>query len=773
MKISIIMIRGLLFVTALVNALPPFGIQSGDGGEGSSYAGSMAYDADNNVVFVTGATYSSFFDLGTSTNIQATTTSNCFFSVLQVPTTKEKGPSFLYKDRLGSTDSVESCSSLVKVDSSKVYIGGQSEEGGLLTSLRSSGSDKATQYGTVLDIDVDLRLSTGESSSTSLLGGRLMHDEPAQSTRAMTSMPLGDAIFVVMQESDLSTQNPDFDATEAEPNLVRTKKWGNNYLLNVKKLNRKQLISGDASTAATFDSSSWNTDIASNQNPVDVAGIKLLNSTTLVLAGSAIGSDGVALPVSTTNTWGGFVTLLHASDGTVMGAKRIEAQVNKKTRIEGMCADPNKPGFIYIVGSTNGKIGMYGFEGEKTTAFLMRLNVPDLKVEWSKEFKAKAADGSTAGTAEIMGYACAVTDKGVYVGGIVKDGAAVDEGSIHDTIKPSAGKDDIWVGLVGSTSSPEDLVWIRQLGTSQNEFLTDLQVDQDGDVLVLGNTEGSFMRQKKDAETTSDVFLLRLAKLNGEYPVPVEEGFTPTTGVVTPTPPPVTQPTTGVVTPTPSPVTQPTSPPVTQPTSPPAAQPTSPPVPKLKAPETNDGGGERMGGIIAVLVVVSAIGLIAGCFLYQRRHQHDHQDAYITHVESYLKGFDDVQVDLKHSATGGWHGTYVNQDGGPRFRSVHPGDETISFGSDGAEMSPLRRSSFVQASLFTIDDEEPELGGKFDGGGQYDGNSSYRGLVNVYNNYDLSHHRLPSARPQPLVEISIDEESEVLHPAAGWGGEII
>jgi len=188
-----------LFLTATLGSALPFGIQSDEvstvGSPYSSYAGSFSYDSDNHVVFITGATYGTVWSLAPDDAQATPDASNCFFGILKLPASGDAAASWLYSDRLGTKNVVESCSSILRIDSSKVYIGGQAEEGGLLTSLRKAGSDAATQYGTILDVDVDLRMDAGQSLSSTLLGGRLFHEETlVQSTRAMTAAPLGDAL---------------------------------------------------------------------------------------------------------------------------------------------------------------------------------------------------------------------------------------------------------------------------------------------------------------------------------------------------------------------------------------------------------------------------------------------------------------------------------------------------------------------------------------------------------------------------------------------------
>ena len=514
----------LLTISVVVHAQPStkaFGIQSGAAGfDGSSYASAMSYDADRDLVFVTGATYSSFFDVR-GTQSSATNTSGCFLSILKIAADTAE-PSFLYKERYGTDSVVESCSSLTR-SSSKIYVGGQSEAGGLLTSLNSGSA--SLQYGIILDIEMDLQ--SGDLTASKLLGGRLLHKNPVESVRAMVLNPSGESIFAVSQFSDLTTINDAFDPDDPEPNLVEQPKWGYNFALNVIMFNHRSLQSATGSNpATTFNGESWNQEIASNLNPVDIAGITLFSEQDLLLvAGSAIGSNGTAIPSSgtSTDTWAGFVTILSATSGAVTNAILVDTQVGKATRIEGICRHLDREDEIYLVGSTNGLLEGSDYleqEPDELTAFVMRVTVPDLTVSWTKQINAKPGPLSmNSKSGKMTGRACAVTDDGVYVGGVVADGSIV-----NDERHTSAGMDDIWVGFVNSAT--RQFVWTRQLGTPDDENLAALEVDKNGDVLVLGNSNGSFMRRKNEGDTSMDLFLLRLTKLEGLFgsSVPVAAG---------------------------------------------------------------------------------------------------------------------------------------------------------------------------------------------------------------------------------------------------------
>lgn len=168
----------------------------------------------------------------------------------------------------------------------------------------------------------------------------------------------------------------------------------------------------------------------------------------------------------------------------------------------------------------------------------------------------------------------------------------------------------------------------------------------------------------------------------------------------------------------------------------------------------------------------------------KRRYPHDSD-----HVVEYLKGFDNVEVDLKHSATGGWHGTYIK----------YPNDEARPFPKEVSVDSI--NSTIVQDSLFMDDydlsDHRSSSHGfgdplsqsligddRFDGGGGdglMRGKSQYDGLVDAYNSTweDLS----PTGgglRPSSSSTTSrrssrkSREQTDLLDRSEeGWGDEII
>lgn len=95
-----------------------------------AYAGSMLYDPQHNLVFITGSTYGTFFDSATSlsseikvemgmsgdTNVDNLhlDNSDCFLGILKLPATSESTvPKLIYARRFGTPHNLETCSSLI------------------------------------------------------------------------------------------------------------------------------------------------------------------------------------------------------------------------------------------------------------------------------------------------------------------------------------------------------------------------------------------------------------------------------------------------------------------------------------------------------------------------------------------------------------------------------------------------------------------------------------------------------------------------------------
>jgi hypothetical protein len=185
---------------------------------------------------------------------------------------------------------------------------------------------------------------------------------------------------------------------------------------------------------------------------------------------------------------------------------------------------------------------------------------------------------------------------------------------------------------------------------------------------------------------------------------------------------------------------------------------------------------------IMILVVFVSLLLCCACFCVSRANRQKEIATERAHVFSYLQAFDVEDVDLRHSATGGWHGTYVNR----LAHGLNRGDiddaksaSASTVTSFSFESAPLTHSSIVKDSLFMDIDTKPSLGGN--GGGSGNGTDSlgsddddennddgmgsqgrgYDGLVSAYS--DL--------QPRSYNDRKSSLESKSKHKP--WGREIV
>ena len=536
----------------------------------------MQYDSRNEVLFVTGSTYGSYFGMS-SAHHHTPTFSNCFLGVLSLQDNSQQ-PHWLDTSRFGTTNVSESCSAMTMVNGTKLYLGGQTLENGLLTGLRPAGSRRATQYGFVGDVHVDLRES--EPTSTQFQGGRLLHSSNVQTVSALATNDGSSHVFVASHETDSTTIHSTYNTTttnDNQPNFSTggITKYGQNYFVNIGQFPIVLNGGGGGSTLEqTLGTPSWVREIATSGS-VNVAGLLLLpGANTLLLAGTAKGSDSQAIPPNggsnTLDTdYDGFVTLLDPANGSILGTLRVESQRGQQDRVEAVCVQegPN-PEYAYLVGSTTGIVDTElgdNRDYETYSAFVTQISLPALDVLATKQIEANVGPLSTNPTGpQMRGLACAVTSDGanVYIGGVVEEGSVVPG-------QASLGRDDVFVAQYNVRNGNFTLV--QQVGSTKDDTLVDIVVDKDDNAIVLGNTRGSLLRPKSDNSTTSDVFIMSFAR---------NTGFCVTLLTDSPTP---QQPTTPAATPAPSTNETPSS-------------------------GEGGGGGGVHGGLVAVLVVLSVLG---------------------------------------------------------------------------------------------------------------------------------------------------------------------
>ena len=702
---------GFLIVTSTLST--PYGIQTTD--TRSSYAGAIQYNASNNIVYVTGSTYGSFWN--PNRTLTTSSTSSCFFGMLQLPTTTGDArlpPSWIYKTTLGVTNTLATCSSMAALNS-KVYLGGWTEPNGLLNELIKPGQTYAPQYGTVLDLDIHFNGKKPSLTTTEFKGGTLTYnDDDSESTVAMALSPVGDVLYIASYVADDSSLRTDGSNTD-QPNYSTggKNKRGSHYYASLRRLSPTPSNSTETFQIPRiqneFDTEQKNEIPAGIGN---IAGLLHFNSTMLIMAGSAKGFNKLAFPLN--DALGvhsnGYISLFQSSDLNIIGGMRIQSQGERDVYIRGLCMNPGES-FVYVVGITKATFTYDENVTEVSQAFIHKIHPDTLKIIWTADLTANL--GTLSGNVE--GLSCSVTSDGihVYLGGVVKDGATVGN---HVT----QGGDDFVV--VQYTTDLGTFVWDKQLGTQGNEFLSDTVCDNNGNLIVFGNTDGNYFRNREQG-VYSDVVVLAIDRVGGDAPVSIDESQITNS----------------------------------------AGNPTTP-VPLLDTTPSQQ-SSQRHSGVLVLTSMVCVGAVVMACFVVQRRRRRRRKrESYpdSTHVLDYLRGFDNVEVDLKHSASGGYHGTYVNHDGGPRFYRDEP--EQISFGN---EMSPLTYDPIVEQSLFCIDDDDaPSFGGT---GSLQRQSSNYDGLMDAYNNAwgDLSPHTLPdsssSSSRSPPQRITSSRHSRLAH----------
>lgn len=138
---------------------------------------------------------------------------------------------------------------------------------------------------------------------------------------------------------------------------------------------------------------------------------------------------------------------------------------------------------IYVVGKTNGLIGKEHFG--KNDAFIAKID-GDANSIWTKQFGSSENDEFNSVTTDKYGniYATGITN-------IVEKNNTY----INQNI------------LVVKLSADGELIWQKHYGTDKEESGSDIVVDKNGDVFVVGNTKGAMEGTSKGL---TDCFILHL-----------------------------------------------------------------------------------------------------------------------------------------------------------------------------------------------------------------------------------------------------------------------
>jgi hypothetical protein len=481
-----------LFAPSSVAAIGAY--QSGPN-VGALYAGGLSFVSNSNELLATGITYD-------DNGAQPTAECSCFLARFDSSSLQTDA---LKASRIGSGNIVETCSAISYVDNSNFVVVGNSDPGGMF-----GKPNVATGFAMTLTVD-DFQVKVGkvlESDEVSYPVTVLAYETPS--------------IFVATLTSTSLDPNPSAESVRNqynEPNWLQYKQYGYSYEMTIEAID----FQSDVNVMTTLWSSNFpiNPDSTGNKEDVYLGGmiLKKLESgeRVLVVAGSTRG-QGDGYGDADGNDEDGFITVVDTETG------KISELVNRNNRrigtaeddvIAGICDDPNDVNAFYIVGTTKGVMAPPTSAASPPAgslqAYVQKMNVTSLASIWTVQWAASKPDNSitVAGAME-----CIVSDDGmVYVAGVVDDGASISD----DT--SSNGGDDIFVSqILGENGSVQ---WIQQLGSAGDEQLArggSLALDPHQDLIVFGDTTGSFYRSRGGDETTSDIFLVTLYKNNGSYP---------------------------------------------------------------------------------------------------------------------------------------------------------------------------------------------------------------------------------------------------------------
>jgi len=553
-----------------------------------SFASGLYYDSRNSLVYVTGGTYSRFWDgIGSSSGSNGKETSHvansdCFLTILKVPEddrkkdtgSVDKEMKMVYARRFGTEGSPEACSAVMYIPSvsntARAITLGNTEEGGLLTSLRSKGSRKASLYGFMMDFDIELAKRNGKVVDVSgkIDGGRLMYDFPVQYPISVTTDPRstsGREIFVALLsspinsktnrkqddmhpyltlEDDMTGYGKDFRVVieMSEPNSQATLEYEKEIGKYEEGGVRETIVGG------------WKRSFSPNISTGSAA-IPTLHVSDLVYVPQMFNNvrNDVLVLTGTTNGYGpefggpelrgsvddfGFVTKINPTEGdtdTSKGGSVATTRVgaaNSANSITGICFQRGLDNvkYIYVVGFTNGLIDIQMRKNQLSVtkdgkvskhAFMKKLKLRTLEQVWARQI------GSSDGE-DVVGHGCDISPDGsiVYLAGTIKKGGSIRfvEDNIIDLDSKSSGGDDIFVASYSTAGSAN---FIRQFGTAEDDTFAKgkgIVCDKTGNAIVLGNTKGSMMRLQRDHDDKfhynrpNDIFVMSIGKEKGKIP---------------------------------------------------------------------------------------------------------------------------------------------------------------------------------------------------------------------------------------------------------------
>jgi len=508
-----------------VDAVPVNAVQSGPYSKGSTFPAAMIYNKEAEELHL----------LNNQERLDGST--RCLYDTLHTETLTSA-----WQFSFGTA--LDVCHNLVADGNDHIYLVGHSQQGGLLEDLESSKGPLTLAnndyYGILLDISA--------ADVPELHGGGILYGSDVVYTLAVATDSNGTVYTVSLHSdrTDARTESTiDANATNATiedgiedemlGNPSKVFPVGSDFTIVVEAFDpadhspkvdpedNKTMILGDI-----FPQAAWNRPIIPEGESVriaNIAGVLVLHDTdeTLLVAGSTNGYGaglGIANSVDETDMDGFVVKLVKetgefynqaAATSGKPASYRVQSRKGEDEYIYGMCQGADDPEFVYLTGSSTGRVngGFFGSDSD-TRAFLIKLNVTDMKAEWKIDMGANPPANVSSSPAH--GIACAVFDYGrkLYMAGHVLNGGTMRE----STSEKSLGGSDVFIAKIDTEEG--DVEWMRQIGSSGDEELAPrggLILTADHNAILFGQTNGNLYRERhhNESESVADYFVTVLS----------------------------------------------------------------------------------------------------------------------------------------------------------------------------------------------------------------------------------------------------------------------
>lgn len=487
------------------------------------------------------------------------------------------------------------CHSLIYGNDHLLLLG-TAPEGGLFTDSRPTGSTKAEIYGVVAPFEF-----SGDGSKAGIPEGVLFHDDPVQYPRAIVQDPDNNgSLYVASMHSDSKEKNIDALGLEY-PNLTNVQPYGKSFFALIEKIqlhDKKQEQHG-----AVLSKGGWKKEYGvTPEDGVEadvVVSDMLIANKLLFLVGSTAGSGNAFGNNPNNDVVTGFVTTLEPQTGIAKNHKRFAFDNVYNTELQGACVGSKDSNTFFVVGAG----GQYS-----THLVLHSLLAKNLDKQWELNHPSEK---------RLRKIKCVVDESNdfVFVAGIVKNG-----GKFSDELE-SAGNDDVFVLKV--SVQDKEIVWKKQFGTSDNDSFADMVLNDTGGVILYGDTLGDLMAP---SEKETEVWVVSVGA-DGRFPTEPENTPFNTGGNIAIGTPLTENYNFGGK--------------------------------DVDSPALSPSSSAFDGEVQAIFWFVVIVVVILASYLYIQSKRHRMRVTERALVFSYLQAFEPENIDVRTSAAGGWHGTYV------------------------------------------------------------------------------------------------------------------